>query len=184
MRYLFFIFLILPFCSLAQNEADSLSKEKKSGKTFHDKWIEQPSPLKATLYSAVLPGAGQLYNKKYWKAPIVWAGIGTCIYFIGRNGREYQHYKSEYIKAADGDPLTNSEFTADQIKPVMDTYRQWLDMSYFSLLGVYALQIIDAHVDAHLSSFDISRDLSLHWTPTAISMSSKRQFGITLSLQF
>lgn len=184
MRLALFIVCLWPFCLLGQSEIDTTTSAPSAKRTFHDKWNEQPSPLKATVFSAVLPGAGQVYNKKYWKAPIVWAAVGTCVYFIGRNGKEYQYYKSEYIKAADTDPLTMSEFTADQIKPVMDTYRQWLDLSYFSLLGVYALQIIDAHVDAHLSSFDISRDLSLHWTPVRIQQPGQSKLGLSLSLQF
>lgn len=184
MRLSLIIAFLLPICLLGQSDIDSTSAENKDQRTFRDKWNEQPSPLKATVFSAVIPGAGQVYNKKYWKAPIVWAAIGTCVYFIGRNGSEYRYYKAEYIKAADTDPLTQSEFTADQIKPVMDTYRQWLDMSYFSLLGVYALQIIDAHVDAHLSSFDISRDLSLHWAPVRIQQPGQSKLGLSLSLQF
>ena len=184
MRLSLIIAFIFPICLLGQSDIDSTSAENMDQRTFRDKWNEQPSPLKATVFSAVIPGAGQVYNKKYWKAPIVWAAVGTCVYFIGRNGSEYRYYKAEYIKAADTDPLTQSEFTADQIKPVMDTYRQWLDMSYFSLLGVYALQIIDAHVDAHLSSFDISRDLSLHWSPVRIQNYGQSKLGLSLSLQF
>ena len=184
MKRLFFIAMFIPLCTLGQSEADTLIDEKSNKRSFQERWHEQPSPLKATVFSAVIPGAGQVYNKKYWKAPIVWAAVGTCVYFIGRNSKEYQYYKSEYIKAADTDPLTQSEFTAAQIKPVMDTYRQWLDLSYFSLLGVYALQIIDAHVDAHLSTFDISRDLSLHWSPVRIQQPGQSKLGLSLSLQF
>jgi hypothetical protein len=181
---LFLIAILLPLCTLGQGEGDTLTEAKSNKRSFQERWHEQPSPLKATVFSAVVPGAGQLYNRKYWKAPIVWAAVGTCLYFIGRNGKEYQFYKSEYIKAADLDPLTQSEYSAEQIKPVMDTYRQWLDMSYFSLLGVYALQVIDAHVDAHLSTFDISRDLSLHWSPIGIQSPGKTKLGLSLSLQF
>jgi hypothetical protein len=87
-----------------QNAADTSN--------FSKKWNAPHSPFKATLLSAALPSAGQIYNRKYWKAPIVVAGIGTCTYFILSNTKSYQHYKSEYIKAADNDPLTVSQYTA------------------------------------------------------------------------
>ena len=130
--------MFIPLCILGQSEGDTLIDEKSNKRSFQERWHEQPSPLKATVFSAVIPGAGQVYNKKYWKAPIVWAAVGTCVYFIGRNGKEYQ----------------------------------------------YALQIIDAHVDAHLSTFDISRDLSLHWSPVRIQQPGQSKLGLSLSLQF
>ena len=137
---------------------------------------------KAAMLSAIVPGLGQVYNRKYWKMPIVYGGLGTCVYFIARNTKEYRYYKNEYIKAADTDPNTVSEYSASQLQPVMETYRRWMDISYFSLIGVYALQALDANVDAHLFKFDISKDLSFYWTPLpTFSQSAK---GITFGIQF
>ena len=149
---------------------------------WQKKWQEPHSALKATVLALTLPGAGQAYNHKYWKMPIVYAGLGTCAYFIVNNTRQYRHYKAEYIKAADDDPSTISEYTAGQIQPVMETYHRWMDISYFSLIGVYALQTLDANVDAHLFKFDISNDLSFYWAPQMMFHGSSK--GVTFGLQF
>jgi Family of unknown function (DUF5683) len=161
--------------NLDENAKDSLS-------SWQSKWNQPHSALKATVLALTLPGAGQAYNHKYWKMPIVYAGMGTCVYFIARNTKYYRHYKAEYIKAADNDPNTITEYSAAQIQPVMETYHRWMDISYFSLIGVYALQALDANVDAHLFKFDISKDLSFYWTPlTPFAQGTK---GITFGIQF
>ena len=176
MRIIVLFFCWLNLLAAGQNTADTSN--------FIKKWNAPHSPFKATLLSAALPSAGQIYNHKYWKAPIVVAGMGTCTYFIISNTRSYQHYKGEYIKAADNDPLTVSDYTAGQIKPVMDTYRKWMDLSYFSLIGVYALQVIDAHVDAHLNGFDVSPNLSFSWHPTVFFTGQNLNKGVQFNLNF
>lgn len=162
----------------------ALGQKTNSDLSWKTKWNTPSSPFKATVLSAVIPGAGQWYNHKKWKSPIVWAGVGTCVYFIGFNTKQYRYYKAEYIAAADTDPATVSPYTAGQIKPVMDTYRKQLDISYFALIGIYALQIIDAHVDAHLNSFDVSPNLSLHWQPTLMPTAQGLQRGVQIQLNF
>ncbi len=163
------------FSPIPFSPSDSVSQ-------FQQRWNAPHSALKATVLALTLPGAGQAYNRKYWKMPIVYGGLGTCVYFIARNTKEYRFYKNEYIKAADTDPNTVSEYSASQLQPVMETYRRWMDISYFSLIGVYALQALDANVDAHLFKFDISKDLSFYWTPLpTFSQSAK---GITFGIQF
>jgi hypothetical protein len=165
--------------------AVSASGQKTQEKrTWKSKWNEPSSPFKATLLSAALPGAGQWYNNKKWKTPIVLAGLGTSVYFIAYNGNKYRDYKSQYIAAADNDPLTTTTFTAGQIKPVMDYYSRLLDISYFSLIGIYALQLIDAHVDAHLNRFDVSPNLSLHWSPTIMPSANGIHHGMQIQLNF
>jgi Family of unknown function (DUF5683) len=164
----------------SQVTLDETSKDSLS--SWQSKWNQPHSALKATVLALTLPGAGQAYNHKYWKMPIVYAGMGTCVYFIATNTKYYRQYKAEYIKAADNDPNTISEYTAAQIQPVMETYHRWMDISYFSLIGVYALQALDANVDAHLFKFDISKDLSFYWTPhTTFAQGTK---GITFGIQF
>lgn len=182
--YFVFLIFILPEFVLGQwtNEIKLENYPTDSASKWQTKWNAPHSALKATVLALALPGAGQAYNHKYWKMPIVYAGLGTCVYFIASNTHSYRHYKTEYIKAADDDPNTVSEYSAAQIQPVMETYHRWMDISYFSLIGVYALQALDANVDAHLFKFDISKDLSFYWSPLpSIAHGAK---GITFGVQF
>jgi hypothetical protein len=150
-------------------------------------WRARHSPHKATLLSAVLPGAGQLYNRKYWKAPIAWLGLGTCVYFIQENTREYRRYKDAYIALVDGDASTvdefNGEFSAAQVLDVTDTYRRWRDLSYIAFGLVYMLNVVDATVDAHFVRFDVGRDLSLQAAPS-LHTTSMGAPGLSLALTF
>ncbi len=132
-------------------------------------WRMRHSPRRATLYSAILPGAGQIYNRKYWKAPIVWGGLGLSIYFIQRNTREYERYRDGYVALVDDDPTTVSEFegsNAQSVRDVADTYHKWRDMSFLAVTAVYILNVVDAAVDAHFVRFDVGEDLSLDLIPT------------------
>lgn len=148
-------------------------------------WRQRHSPKRATLYSAVLPGAGQIYNRKYWKAPVVWAGLGTCLYFVQRNTVEYRRYKDAYIAVTDGDPNTTDEFngriSAAQLLEVTDTYRKWRDMSYIFTGLVYVLNVVDASVDANFVRFDVSRDLSLGLRP-AFGLAAQGAPGLCLNI--
>lgn len=148
-------------------------------------WRQRHSPGRATLFSAVLPGAGQLYNRKYWKAPLVWGALGTSLYFVQRNGKEFRRYKDAYIAVTDGDPTTSDEFegrvSASQLLEVTDTYRKWRDMSYIAVGLVYVLNIVDASVDANFVRFDVSRDLTLNASPS-LELASRGALGLSLSL--
>lgn len=162
-------------------------------KNFSQRWNMKPhSPLKATLFAAALPGSGQIYNgykkegslfRKYWKVPIVYAGLGTCIYFIQYNTKKYRFYLKEYVASADGDPSTNGTIypVPSNLEKIQDQYHRWMDVSYMALAGVYLFQIIDANVDAHLFYFDVSRDLSLNIHPSVVYAGQiKPAIGITL----
>lgn len=127
------------------------------------------SPKKAMLLSALLPGAGQIYNRKYWKAPVVWTGFAVMGYFINQNNREYKRFRTAYNYNVDGDSNTISEFPT--VSPALlanerDLYRKWRDLSIILTVGWYALNIIDANVDAHLFTFDVSDVATLRWEPT------------------
>jgi hypothetical protein len=133
----------------------------------------------------ILPGAGQIYNRKYWKLPIVYGGFIGCAYAMRWNNQMYQDYSQAYLDIMDDDPNTasytqflhlgttinssNIERYKEIFKSRKDRYRRWRDLSFFVMLGVYVLSIVDAYVDASLSTFDISDDLSLHVEPTIIN---------------
>ncbi len=133
-------------------------------------WRYGHSPRKASLLSAILPGAGQVYNRKYWKVPIVIGGLGASYYFIRENNNQYQRYRDAYIAITDGDPNTvdefNGQFSSQSVLNVADTYRRWRDLSYIAIGAVYILNIVDASVDAHFVRFDVGQDLSLELAPS------------------
>ncbi|MEZ5014880.1 MAG: DUF5683 domain-containing protein [Chitinophagales bacterium] len=134
-------------------------------------WSHDPhSPGKAALYSAILPGLGQAYNEKYWKIPIVYAGIGTSAYFIYYWDSFYKDLKTAYLARTDEDPLTvDTQYdyiTSDAtlLQYVYQT-KKYSDLMVVVTSFVYLLNIVDAIVDAHLYGFDVSDDLSMYVRP-------------------
>lgn len=129
----------------------------------------QPNPKKAGMFSAILPGLGQAYNRQYWKLPIIYAGVGAAAYFIHFNNSQYQEYRKAYIARIDGDPSTTDPyvgvFTTDALKQLQDGYKRYLDITVLVTGLGYMLQVMDAVVYAHLKNFDISPDLSLRVSP-------------------
>jgi hypothetical protein len=132
----------------------------------------QPNPKKAGLYSALLPGLGQVYNRQYWKVPIVYAGLGTAVYYYIQNRNSYLDYRKAYIgrliAQVNGTKPTDryvTTYSTDQLKPLQDDFNRYMNIS--ALLGGLgmALQIMDAVTSAHLRNFDISRDISLRMVP-------------------
>lgn len=172
-----------PVVSEVMLKGDSIAAtKKKRTKAETETWY--PKPKKALWLAIALPGGGQIYNKKYWKLPIVYGGFVGCAYAIRWNNMMYKDYSQAYLDIMDDDPTTDSynqflhlgsEVTAENeeqykrlFKKRKDYYRRYRDMSIFALVGVYALSVIDAYVDASLADFDISKDLSLRITPAVI----------------
>ncbi|RYD52110.1 MAG: hypothetical protein EOP52_08000 [Sphingobacteriales bacterium] len=145
--------------------------------------LNQHTPKRAALYSALLPGAGQYYNRQYWKIPIIYAGMGTSFYFLISNTNDYRKYRTAYLASLDplgsDNPLTRT-YTSAQLKTLQDAYRQNLDMTVlFTTLG-FTLQVMDALVFAHLKNFDVSRDLSIRVRPALTPVGP----GIALAIRF
>lgn len=153
-------------------------------------WI--PNPTKATWLAVVFPGAGQIYNRKYWKLPIVYGGFAGCAYALSWNNKMFKDYSQAYVDIMDKNPSTNSyydfirgvtidEETDNRYGPILkrkkDYYRRYRDISVFAFIGVYLLSIIDAYVDAELSNFDITPDLSMRVEPTVINNQRSNYFG-------
>jgi hypothetical protein len=127
------------------------------------------SPKKATLLSVFLPGAGQAYNKKYWKMPLVYAAAGTAVYGIIFYSKQYNDFRSAYNeRLTTGSNVEEfyNRFQTPTLKNFRDSYRYYRDLSYIGLGAVYLLQIVDAAVDAHFFDFKITDDLSLNVQPT------------------
>jgi len=150
-----------------------LVSNKSFGQDNNDTIKNAHSPKKATILSAVLPGAGQFYNKKYWKMPIIYAGFGTLGYFLSANQTRYNNYKNALLYRTDDDPLTIDkypEFSNEGLLQAKNYYRRNVELSYIFTVVLYVLNIVDATVDAHLYDFDISDDLSLRLQPTLIQI--------------
>ena len=167
-----------------------------------------PDPKKALWLSIVFPGGGQIYNRKYWKLPIIYGGFVGCIYALNWNNMMYRDYSQAYIDIMDTDPNTKSyenfiprgydiDRNLTRIKDLFrrkkDYYRRYRDLSLFFMIGVYALSVVDAYVDAELSSFDISRDLSMKVAPSVIHQGgeqavrqpySQPAYGLRCSVSF
>jgi hypothetical protein len=146
-------------------------------------------PKKAAYLSAALPGLGQAFNKRYWKIPIVYGAFGTIGYFIGYNNNKYQQYRNAYLlkksfplEELDDDLAIN--ISEDNLQRGLDYYRRNRDLLMIVLVGVYIIQILDAHIDAHLMEFDVSDDLTFRVEPGFQSQSlwASKQYGLKLTL--
>ena len=160
------------------------------------------SPHTATMYAAILPGLGQIYNRKYWKLPLLYGGAAALIYAIHFNNKYYKKYSSAYRDFLLGDPNNKSymyfverahlteelvqgtykQWFQKSLKNKKDYYRRYRDLSIFGMIGLYAIQIVDACVDAHFFYFDVSDDLAFRWQPELDPQS--RQVGARLALRF
>ena len=148
----------------------------------------KPDPIRSMWLGLVFPGGGQIYNRKYWKLPIFYGGFLGCAYALTWNGQMLRDYSQAYLDIMDTDPNTKSyekmlplgyDITGKEerfktiFKNKKNYFRKYHDMSIFAFAGVYMLAVIDAYVDAELSSFDISKDLSMSWGPTVIQQTPK-----------
>ena len=231
---LFCLLVLLPIAALAQTEdlavmdsvakadvrillndslqafADTTSvvvKKEKRKREKRDWSTWKPNPQRALWLALVLPGAGQIYNRKFWKLPIIYGGFIGCIYALTWNNMMYKDYSQAYLDIMDNDPGTASynkflhlgqkietkeeiERYTEIFRTRKDKYRRWRDMSLFVMLGVYALSVVDAYVDAELSVFDISKDLSLKVEPAVIpnhgggSLLESQSLGLSCTLNF
>ena len=183
-----------PVLKESEVPADSLKKEI-------DQKIWVPNPTKATWLALVIPGGGQIYNRKYWKLPIFYGGFAGCAYALTWNSKMYKDYSTAYKDAMNGNMQSSSitdllppgyKISETQLKELLrkrkDTYRRYRDLSIFAFIGVYLLSVIDAYVDAELSNFDITPDLSMKVEPAVIdnriNNSSNRSVGLQCSFRF
>tara|TARA_B100000768_G_scaffold57599_1_gene55855 strand:- start:177 stop:686 length:510 start_codon:yes stop_codon:yes gene_type:complete len=127
---------------------------------------ETKSPHTASILSAVLPGAGQFYNEKYWKIPIVYGAMGAALYFANDNNKNYINYKSALESRNNGQiDQYNDIYSDTQLLTIIDFYQRNRDISYILLAAAYVLNIVDASVDAHLFDFNINENLSVRAQP-------------------
>jgi hypothetical protein len=166
----------------------------------------KPDPTRALWLGLILPGGGQIYNRKYWKLPIIYGGFLGCTYALSWNNQMLSDYSQAYLDIMDDDPNTKSyeamlpmgydisgkeERFKTIFKNKKDHFRKYRDMSIFAYAGVYLISVLDAFVDAELSTFDISRDLSLQLEPAVIhtgvpTLHHQRQssYGLSLNIRY
>ncbi len=183
--------LIVDSLYKSMNEATLISPDSsrvalKRGNRTSGKEIKpwKPNPTKSLWLALVIPGGGQIYNRKYWKLPIVYGGFVGCLYAYNWNSQMYKDYRQAYLDIMDNDPNSNSykdffrpgydfeknkEYVKGVFKKRKDRYRRWRDLSIFATIAVYALSVVDAYVDAQLASFDISEDINLTIEPQIMS---------------
>ena len=168
----------------SQSEAEVVENKPKPKKEKQDYSSLPKNPKKATILSAVLPGAGQVYNNKAWKVPILYAGFMTDIYFIGYNNKRYQTFRTALFAFDDGDTSQFPSLNREALVRNVDYWRQNRDLTILLLAAIYALNLIDANVDAHLSGFDISDDSSMKIEPNVGTFTALgNSMGLSLKFQ-
>lgn len=197
----FFILCFVSFFGFSQTETDSIPTkndplpEAISNAVVVDSSVRKPlnilAPSKAAFYSAILPGLGQAYNKKYWKIPIVYAAIGTGIYIYLDNDKVYNRYRDAYKSRLAG--FTNDEFYGDGPSPkvsreglirAQNTLRRNKELALLITFGLYALNIIDANVDAHLLQYNLDENLALKPHFKYNEQENSTDLGVTLNFKF
>ncbi len=148
--------------------------------------IDPLAPARAAFYSAVLPGLGQAYNKKYWKIPIVYAGLGIGIYFYINNNNEYNRYRDAYKRRLAG--FEDDEFfgtvSTDGLQDAQKTYGRNREISLLVTIAIYALNIVDANVDAHLLQYNVDDNLSFKPHYRINEFDNTGDLGLTLNYKF
>lgn len=198
---LFFLFFV-SFYGFSQTPTDSISKDIPKDisndipkEVVIDTLYREPmnilAPSRAAFYSAVLPGLGQAYNKKYWKIPIVYAALGTGIYFYLDNDKAYDRYRNAYKSRLAGH--TDDEFYGEGAAPrvsndglirAQNTLRRNKELSLLITFGLYALNIIDANVDAHLLQYNLDENLALKPHFKFNEQENSSNVGVTLNFKF
>ncbi|MFI1745597.1 DUF5683 domain-containing protein [Thalassobellus sediminis] len=192
--------LLFCFSIIGQEKKTKKQKPKKEIVIDSLVTINEPinplSPAKAAFYSAVLPGLGQAYNKQYWKIPLVYAALGTGIYFYTNNTKEYNRYRDayksrlagfkndEFYLDSQGEPLDTPRVTTEGLERAQKFYRKNKEMTLLALVGIYALNIIEANVSSHLMQFNVDENLSLtpHYKMNEIDATGN--LGLTLNFKF
>lgn len=195
--FLFLAFLIGEVSAQVTTTPDSVQTKKASvldTVIYSKRPFEPLAPSKAAFYSAIVPGLGQAYNHSYWKIPLVYGGLATAGYFYVTNQKSYKEYrdifkrrKAGYINDKyydlNGDGV-GPDVTLASLENGQDYYQKNRDLSLLIFIGIYALNIIDANVDAHLKQFNINKDLSLKPFMEQSDFNWKPDVGLSLNLQF
>lgn len=181
------IFYIVLFFFIAGNQtvfSQQLGDGLKAKDTLKAREIDPLRPSKAAFYSAILPGLGQAYNKKYWKIPVVYGAIGTSMYFYIDNNKKYHSYRDAYKKRLLGLPDQYDYLDDSRLISAQRFYQRNRDLSLLISIGFYVLNIVDANVDAHLIQFNVSDKLSMQPEVYMNEIDYKPNLGLTFNYKF
>lgn len=163
---------------------DSITLAKKNKKKIYS------TARRAAILSAVCPGLGQAYNKKYWKLPVIYAGLGGFGYMFVTNNKQYNYFRKNLIAVYDNNPNTVNQtvYSGEDLKIYKDDYKKSRNFGVIGFVAIYLVNIIDANVDGHLKTFDVSDDLSLSIDPWQQQMfrdkGYKTAMGLSLKINF
>ncbi|MGQ2981967.1 DUF5683 domain-containing protein [Flavobacterium sp.] len=148
--------------------------------------IDPLAPSKAAFYSAILPGLGQVYNKKYWKLPLVYGGMGLSFYYYSFNNDKYHEYRGAYKNRLAGRPVTGelADLDNDRLIRGQRFHQRNRDLSLLITVGIYVLNIVDANVDAHLKQFNVNENLTFKPTLEQNQFDMKYNAGFSINYQF
>ena len=176
------LFLLGNAALFAQAKTDVVTRPKDTLKLIE---IDPLTPAKAAFYSAILPGLGQAYNKKYWKIPIVYGAIGTSLYLYADNKKKYHDYRDAYKSRLAGNPDPDYDYLSDsQLITAQKFYQRNASLSGLFVIAFYVLNIIDANVDAALIQFNVNQSLSLQPEITPDAVTLKSNLGLTINYRF
>ncbi|WP_289664321.1 DUF5683 domain-containing protein [Flavobacterium panacagri] len=177
------LFLFLGLTTIfAQEKTQIISKD-----SIKSEEIDPLRPAKAAFYSAILPGLGQVYNKKYWKIPLVYGAIGTSTYLYIDNQKNYNLYRDEYKSRLEGLPSKNpslAELDESRLIRIQKGFQRNRDLSALFMVGFYILNIIDANIDAALSQFNVDENLAFKPAVIKNEITSNNNFGVALNYSF
>ena len=178
----FGLFLLQGTFCFAQGETLQIERSKD---TLPDREINPLAPAKAAFYSAVLPGLGQAYNKKYWKIPLVYGAIGASIYYYTLNNNRYQTYRNAYKDRLAGIPNEAFDYLDNaRLIQAQQFYQRNRDLSLLCAIGFYVLNIIDANVDSHLGQFNVNDNLSFIPELYSNGLNYRPSMGVALNYTF
>jgi hypothetical protein len=151
--------LLLAFTPMTAQDADTIASRSA---------VQKHSPQRALLFSALIPGLGQVYNQKYWKVPIIYGAGATFAYYVGFNQLKYKKFRDAYVNGTDGTKtlIDGHLYEYNSLPRGRDYYRRYRDLSVLGMGFIYFLNIVDAMIDAEFFNYDVSDDLTLHVQPT------------------
>lgn len=180
------IFISIITCFVTGTFAQEVDRSVPADTVEIESYATRYDPRKALMFAAILPGLGQIYNKKYWKLPLVYGGFVGFGYGINFYHTGYEKYKGELFDVLETDvQLSVSGFTESQLRTIVNRYRRERDFMIILMAGMYILQIVDAHVDAHLKEFDLNPNLHVKVEPLWESdVLTGRSAGVSLRFRF